>query len=281
MNDIWKLVLPPPAPEEQETEMCPPLHHHINNTCIPDFQCLPFVDDGNTNCTLECDSFSTNTSSTSTSNNCLLECGSTSSSELSLNAESNCVIEGDITVNGSVVETTTVTIVGVINVTGNVAIVGQTTLKLSSGATLHIDKCLVMDEKAQVVVEVENGVMNGSVLLTFDPSCSSSELSERVKVESKQSMEEMCQDGRPTVKEEEVLGEGGMRRTQLTLVFELLNESDECNENSRSDLNVLVIAIVVPVVALVVIVIVVVMLVTQLRKKVVPGSLKMSKYRTQ
>jgi len=263
-NDIWKvLLLAQPPPPVSPTEQCPPLHHFINNTCIPDFECLSSDAGGNTNCTLECDSFSTNTSSSSSSN-CLLECGSTSSSELSLNAESNCVIEGDITVNGSVVETTTVTIVGVINVTGNVAIVGQTTLKLSSGATLHIDKCLVMDEKAQVVVEVENGVMNGSVLLTFDPSCSSSELSERVKVESRQSIEEMCRDGRPTVKEEEVLGEGGMRRTQLTLLFEPMSECES------DEVNLLAIAIAVPIAVLVLVVIVLVMAVPSIRKKVFP-----------
>ena len=273
MNDVWKLVLP--KPEEQETEMCPPLHHHINNTCIPDFDCLASSDpdnDNSTRCTLDCDSLSTETSS-----NCLLECESSDESS-SNSAQPNCVIEGDIRVNGSVDGTpTTVTIIGVINVTGDVAIIGQAILKLTSGATLHIDKCLVLDETAQIVAEVESGMMNGSVLLTFDSSCSSSsELARRVKIELRQSVEEMCRDGKPTVEEEEALGEGGMRRTHLTLVFVPMSESDECNVSERNELNVLAIAIAVPVAVLAVIVVVVMMSVPRFRMKLVPGSMKIS-----
>jgi len=285
---LWKAIVPTPDPafelepnyepttdsEPNSQELCPPLHHHINNTCIPDFECFSSESD-NSKCTFECDSFSTYSSSTSTSSNCLLECGS--ASELSSNVESICVIEGDMAVNGSVGETTTVTIVGVINVTGDVSIIGQATLKLSSGATLHIGKCLTLDEKAQVVAEVESGVMNGSVLLTFDSSCSSSELSERVKVESKQSVEDMCRDGKPTVEEEKALEEGGMR-SQLTLLFVPMSGSDECDVSDESgiDLKILVIAIVVSVAVLAVIVVIVVMAVTRIRKKVVPGSMRLS-----
>ena len=274
MNDMWKVLLPKP---EQQVELCPPLHHLINNTCIPDIECLS-SEDGNSHCTLECDNPFLLTNTSTVSSNCLLECRS--ASELSLNVESNCVIEGDITVNGSVVETTTVTIVGVINVTGDVNIIGQATLKLTSGATLHIDKCLVLDDEAQMIVEVESGMMNGSVLLTFDSSCSSSssQLSERVIVESKLLTEDLCRDGRPTVKEQEVLGEDGLRRTHFTLLFVPMNGSEECSENAGSELNVLAIAIAVPVVVLAVVVVIVVMSVYQCRKRVVPGSLKLSKF---
>ena len=72
-----------------------------------------------------------------------------------------------------------------------------------------------------------------------------------------------AKDGIPTVKEEEVLEESGMRRTQLTLVFEPMSE---CG----SAVNVLAIAIAVPIAVLVVVVFVLVLAVPTIRAKVFP-----------
>ena len=75
MNDLWKLSISP-ADSEPQAELCPPLHHRINDTCIPDIQCSSNENDNSTNCSLECDSLSTNSTNSPTrdSSNCFLEC---------------------------------------------------------------------------------------------------------------------------------------------------------------------------------------------------------------
>ena len=179
---------------------------------------------------------------------------------------SGCVIEGDVTVtvNGSIVETTTMTIVGIINVTGNVVVADRVIVKLSTNATLHVAKCLVLDDKAGMVVEVadsvngENG--NDRILATYDSSCSTQQLAERVSIETTSSFDE-CRDGRPIVEEyKEING-----RARLQLVFVHV---DECT-SGESEVNLVVIAIVVPI-AVVILVVTVVLAVPQFRAKVLP-----------
>lgn len=262
LNEIWKasltqLGLEPVALTEPETlsepelqiELCPPLHQLINNACIPLLICPSNNNDNdndnNSTCTLECDTD---------------------------DDESTCVIDGDVTLNssiplnGSVVETTTITIIGVINVTGDVRVAGDVKVKLSSGATLHVGKCLLLDDESEIVVIVEGGMNNnnnnGSVLASYDATCSS-KIAERVKIETTTAFDE-CRDGRARV-EEQKDSEG---RTRLTLLFDSMNESNECM--SGSEVNILAIAIAVPIAALVLIAIVVVFSVPQVRRKVFP-----------
>ena len=245
-----------PEPVLDEPQTYPPLHQHINNTCIPLalFQCSP-----TTSCILKCDPSS------------LLETNESSTQ--------SCVIEGDLevngtvpTVSGSIVETTTISIVGVMNVTGNVVVAGEVTLKLSLGSILNVGKCLVLEDETKlvVVIESEGGTTNDyndsdeSVLLaTYDGSCSSS-LVERVRIEAPSSFDE-CRDGRPTIKQVEEVENG---KSHLELFFLPVDES-ECNDSS-SEVNVLAIAVAVPVVVLVIVVIVVVMTVPKVREKVFP-----------
>lgn len=257
LNDLWRCTMtdsePPPS---EEPQICPPLHQHINNTCIP--------------LLLDC--------SSSSSDDCLLECES--NNDNSGNNTSNCVIDGDLTltgsvptVNGSIVDTNTISIVGVINVTGSVVVAEKVKVKLSIGSVLHVGKCLVVEDESEIVVVIESGneVQDGSeaqLLATYDSECSSSELVGRVRIETTSSFDE-CEDGRPTIVEQ--VEDEKNERSRLELLFVPMDGSSECGgDSSESEMNILVIAVVVPIVVLVILVIVIVMAVPSIREKVVP-----------
>jgi len=178
-------------------------------------------------------------------------------------------------VDGSIAETNVVTIVGIVNVSGNVVVEDTKTVKLVVGSTLHVGKCLLLEEGSEIIVVVDGDTTNdvtngndddgdGSVLLaTYDGSCSS-ELTKHVRIERTTSFDE-CRDGQPRV--QQMNDESG--RARLELVFVSMSESSECN-GSGSGVNIVAIAVAVPVAVLVVIVIVVVMIVPTLRAKVFP-----------
>lgn len=178
LNDLWKLSWKEPEPEPEpiteppaELVPCPPFHQLINNTCIPFLQCKSDVEDNN-------------------SSNCVLECAET--------GESGCTIEGDVIINNPNVDSNTVTIVGTVNVSGDVRVTDNMKLKLPPGATLHVGKCLVLDEGSGIVAVVEGRENEGSVLATYDASCSSQQLAEQVIIERTSSFDE-CQDGKPNI----------------------------------------------------------------------------------
>jgi len=226
---------------------CPPLYQLINNTCIPLIDC---------------------SSDNSNSDECTLQCGETNTStSASTDEQSPCLIDDDLIVNGSILESSTITIVGVISVTGDVRITGDVTVKIPAGSELHVGRCLILDDESTVVVVVsgnEGMTSNGSVVLSYDSSCSSPHLIERVGIES--SLVDECRDGTPTLREQVDSGEGG--RTQLELMF-LAVDSNECN--SESELNVVAIAVAVAVpVGVLLIVLVVILAVPKVREKVLP-----------
>jgi len=243
LNDIWIFSL---------VEKCPPLHQIINDTCIPLLTC---------------------SQSSSNIDNCELKCNSQLNNTFN-DQDTTCTIDGDMIINGSIVETNVITIVGTVNVSGNVIVAEAMTVKLNVGSTLHVDKCLVLDEGSEIIVVVGNDMTDdvtsgndggddgGSVLLaTYDGRCSS-ELTNHVRIERTSSFDE-CRDGQPKV--QQMKDESG--KTRLELVFVPISESSEC---IGSEVNILVIAVVVPVVVLVIVVIVVVMTVPTLRAKVFP-----------
>ena len=236
LNDLWRgsVII----------TTCPPLHQLINNTCVPLLRCSPSDNNNDldtTTCSLQCNSMESDTD------------------------DSSCVIEGDMIVNGSIVETNTLTITGVINVTGNVVVADETKIKLSTQSVLHVGKCLVLEKGSEIVVVVESGMNSGgNVLLTFDESCSSTELVERVSFEKTTSFDE-CRDGSPRV-QQETKDENG--RAQLTLLFDPISESPECN--GGTNINIVAIAIAVPIAVVVIVVVIVVMAVPKLRMKVFP-----------
>jgi len=226
LNDFWKLAF----------DFCPPLYQNINNTCVSLIQC----------------------SSENDQTSCELKCNHDSSVD-----EPACVINGDVTVNGSIVETQTIAIVGVINVTGSVILTDNVTVTLTPGATLHVGQCLLLEEDSEILVLVESGDSDTpderKVLATYNSSCSSPNLLERMKVKPSPSLDE-CRGGRPTVQQQQKDG-----RTQLELMFVPL-DSSECG----SGVNVLAIAIAVPIAVVVLVVVIVVMTVPKLRNKVFP-----------
>lgn len=224
MNDIWKVSL--------VEEACPLFHRRINDICEPELSCSV-----ENSCSLECDSFpTTNSTSSIHVSECLLECHALPSS--------SCLIDGDMIVNSSITESIIITIVGVINVTGDVTVMGSVTLKLIPGSTIHVNKCLVLDENAQLVVVVNNAKSsNGTVLATYDSSCSSTQLDKRVVIELQSTDVDECLDGRPTVEEHK-----DNERAQLKLLFVPVSD---CSDNS-SEIDVLAISIAVSIVVLVV-----------------------------
>ena len=112
------------------------LRQYINNACIPLVDC------------------------SADSAECTLKCNDNTSlpvfSSIKTGEQSPCLIDGDLIVNGSVLETPTIAIVGVNNVTGDVRLMGSVTVKLTSGAALHVEKCLVLDEESSMVVVVSS-----------------------------------------------------------------------------------------------------------------------------
>lgn len=95
LNDIWILSLP-----EQHL---PPL---INNTTTPLIDC---------------------SSDNSNSDECTLQCERNTSTLAG--GQTPCLIDEDVIVNGSILENPTIAIVAVINVTGDVRITGNVTVK--------------------------------------------------------------------------------------------------------------------------------------------------------
>ena len=170
--------------------------------------------------------------------------------------------------NGSIVETNTITIVGVINVTGNVVVANDSTVKLSPGSVLHVGKCLLVEENSEIVIVVEGGMSGNEeqLVATYDGNCSSSELLKRVRVETTSSFDE-CRDGQPTVQESK--NENG--RSQLAVLFVPVSECD----SESSELNIVAIAIAVPIAVIVIVMVIVVMAVPQVRKKVFPFARRM------
>ena len=108
--------------------------------------------------------------------------------------DTSCQIEGDVIVDGTIVESKHFVVIGIINVTGDVRVTDEVTVTLSPGATLHVGKCLVLDEGSEIIVVVEGGASEieneGSVLATYDASCSSLNLTERVNIERGSSFDE-------------------------------------------------------------------------------------------
>jgi len=162
-------------------------------------------------------------------------------------------------VNGSIVESNIITIVGIVNVSGNVVVAETVTVKLTVGSTLHVGKCLLLEEGSEIIVEVDGG--ENVLLATYDGSCSS-ELTQHVRFERSASFDE-CRDGQPRVQQ---MNDAETGRTRLELVFV---PNSECN-GSGSEVNIVAIAVAVPVAVLVIVVIVVVMTVPTLRNKVFP-----------
>jgi len=69
----------------------------------------------------------------------------------------------------------------------------------------------VLDKKSDLVVVVEGGMSSeGSVVASYDASCSSSDLTERVIIETRSSVDE-CRVGRPSIVEEREESENGGR----------------------------------------------------------------------
>ena len=228
----------------------PPNHQPTNNTHIPIIDC----------------------SSDNNSDECTLQCGESNTSTSALTGaageQTPCLIDEDVILNGSILESSAIAIVGAINVTGDVKIIGKITVKLEASAELHVGRCLLLDDESTIVVVVRGDEMitNGSVVLSYDGLCSSPHLIDQVSIES--SLVDECRDGKPTLREQ--LGSGG--RTHLELVF-LSADSDECNSGmSNSELNVVAIAVAVPV-GVLLIVLAVILLVPSVRKKVLPGTL--------
>lgn len=238
-------------------EKCPPHHQLINNTCIQLIDC---------------------SSDNSDSDECTLQCGESGE-------QTPCLIDEDVIVNGSILESPTIAIVGVVNVTGDVRIIGKVTMKLSVGSELHVGRCLVLDDESTILVVASSDndddltmTTNGSVVLSYDRSCSSPNLLNRMNIES--TLVDECRDGKPTLREQLESGEGG--RTNLALVF-LPVDSDECRSGaSGSELNVVAIAVAVAVpVGVVLIVLVVILVVPSVRKKVLPGASLWSCFKRQ
>ena len=218
-------------------EKCPPHHQLINNTCIQLIDC---------------------SSDNSNSDECTLQCGESGE-------QTPCLIDEDVIVNGSILEGSTIAIVGIINVTGDVKITGNVTMKLPVGSELHVGRCLVLDDESTILVVASSDndddltmTTNGSVVLSYDRSCSSPNLMNRVNIDS--TMVDECRDGQPTI--EEWTDANG--RTQLTLLYV---PSSECESGG---MNIVAIAVAVPISVLVVVVIVVVMSVPKIREKVFP-----------
>ena len=170
-----------------------------------------------------------------------------------------CLIDDDLIVNGS----STITIVGIISVTGDVKITDNVKVKIPAGSELHVGRCLILEDESMITVVVSDGekkMSNGSVVLSYDSSCSSPNLINRVKIESN-SLDE-CRDGEPVLIEQL---EGGEQsgRIQLVLVY-LPVDSDEC----KSKMNVVAVAVAVPIALLFIFIVVVILVVPFARKKV-------------
>ena len=223
LNDLWRYrlndstwtwiagSLPPQPelpPEAESPATCPPLHQHINNTCIPLLDC-------------------------SSSEDCVLGCERLSLRNVIFTTDESdtaCVIDGDLevdgsgvtTVNGSIVETNIISIVGVVNVTGNVVVSENVKVQLSIGSVLHVGKCLVLEDESEIVVEINGNEENehyahdGTLLATYDSECSTSELVSRVRITTPSSFDE-CRDGRPAIKQVDD-EENGRSRLELLIV---------------------------------------------------------------
>ena len=185
-------------------EKCPPHHQLINNTCIQLIDC---------------------SSDNSDSDECTLQCGESGE-------QTPCLIDEDVIVNGSILESPTIAIVGVVNVTGDVRITGNITVKLPVGSELHVGRCLLLDDESTILVVASSDndddltmTTNGSVVLSYDRSCSSPNLMNRVNIDS--TMVDECRDGTPTLREQVDSGEGG--RTNLALVFLPVDSDDRVN----------------------------------------------------
>ena len=229
--------------QEQEPEACstpeaePPLHQQINNTDVP---------------ILHCSSDNSNIPST-----CVLECDST--------VNDYCLVDEDIALNGTNEGNTTITIVGVFIVTGNVTVTRDVTLQLAPGAALYVGRCLVLEEGSEIVVMVDTEVTNTYVLTTYDASCSSLHLHENIKIEYASSFD-VCRYGTPFLQMQSEEGDGDIARLELVFV----PTTSECS----SELKVLVTSIAVSIAAVMLAVIVVVFAVPKLRSKVVPSVCK-------
>lgn len=172
----------------------------------------------------------------------------------------SCLIDGNLTLNGSITETKTVIVVGVVNVTGDVTVVGRIILKIAHDAALHVGRCLVLDEHSDIVVVVEGTATNNTAIVTYDAPCSTLNITNKVKIETS-SLDE-CEVGRPYVTLQE-----GNGRARLELVLAPVDNTGECAEK----LNVLAISIAVPIVVLVLIAVVIIFAVPKVRAKVVPS----------
>ena len=171
-----------------------------------------------------------------------------------------------IPVNNGIVETNTITIVGMINVTGNVVVASEMSVKLSNGSVLHVEKCLILEKGSEVIVIVNEMSSNGNVLAAYDAECSSPGLVEQVRIETT-SFDE-CLNGRPKVEEMKNNDSG---RAQLVLLFVPIDQIDDetvmCSSNDREIDKILVIAIVVPIAVVVIVAIVIAVTVSRLRAK--------------
>jgi len=183
-----------------------------------------------------------------------------------------CVIDEDVIVNGSILESSTIAIVGMINVTGDVKITGNVLFKLYSNATLHVGRCFVLDEESNItlVVVVNDDVRErkGSVIASYNAWCSSL-LSDRITIEYSTSLEvDECRDGKPTVRQVADGDESG--RIRLEMIFVAM-DSNECSSLLTHD-HILLLALSVAIPVGVVVIIVIVMLaVPNVRKKIIPG----------
>jgi len=143
--------------------------------------------------------------------------------------------------------------------------VSEFTLKLSPGTILNVADCLVMDPNSQLVVVVtDESLLEGdTTIATFDPECSSEQLTDRVYIEEESPRDE-CRDGTLVV----VQKQDTQGRARLELLSVPVDKS-KCDNDS--ELNILAISIAVPIAVATVVVIILVFAIPSLRNKILRG----------
>lgn len=196
--------------------------------------------------------------------NPVLSC-SDSSCALSCRNAASCNFNSSVIVTSTVGGgNKTITVSGNVSIAGNVTLSGAVTISLSPGSRLDVEKCLTLSDGATVQVLVTDTSTNGSVLATYDSTCSN------VPIVQISSTLNECQSGRASV----VATDDSSSRTRLELLF--LPPSADCNSSNTGNpgLSTQTLGIIIGCVCggLVLIVLGVVLLVPRIRHKVFPYS---------
>jgi tetrahydromethanopterin S-methyltransferase subunit B len=136
-----------------------------------------------------------------------------------------CTINSNINItkDGNQGVNKTVSITGNVVVAGNVSITGGVTVSLTPGSRLDVEKCLTFSDGATVVVIVTSTTANGTVVASFDPSCST------VPPATVTSDLDKCQYG---VASTQTVPDSG-NRVRLEVIFTSV-ETTECNNGTSN-----------------------------------------------